>query len=206
MSTSSPSIIPSIGQIVRRCMGLLRAIDLVNSFRCYTSLVLLVDVLRHGANYLKLPSLLEGLLWPGRRSIASGDSIIGTATAAAASGFVLTALSQVLLGRLTGGKRLTLSMVLWGGWGEVICPALLFAMVCLADLAAVVAPLGSAGSEATASQLTEQDAASGGRVHGGSGRSTSAELLVVSMQALLRSSLIVTFRLAQRKRTSRVLP
>ncbi|CAK9082243.1 unnamed protein product [Durusdinium trenchii] len=141
MSASSPSIFPTFGQIVRRCVGLLRAIDLVHSFRCYTSLVLLADVLRHGVNYLALPGMLEALTRPARK-IEQGEGMETlAATTAAAIGFLLTALSQVLVGRITGGRRLTLSMVLWGAWGEVVCPAVLFALVCLADLVAVVAPL-----------------------------------------------------------------
>mmetsp|Transcript_61328 Transcript_61328/g.114696 ORF Transcript_61328/g.114696 Transcript_61328/m.114696 type:complete len:223 (-) Transcript_61328:89-757(-) len=222
MSTSSPSIFPSIGQIVRRCAGLLRAIDLVHSFRCYTSLVLLVDILRHGAHYLALPTMLEALLRRSHRSHANhagsagGEgSEIAAATAAAAFGFLLTALSQVLLSRVTGGRRLTLSMLLWGAWGEVVCPALIFALVCIADLAAVVAPLDSVmtaalSGDASASHLTPEDrefpSASGRVGHRGSGRSASAALLVVSTQAVLRASLLVTFRLAQRRRSSKVLP
>ncbi|CAE7944177.1 gapN [Symbiodinium sp. KB8] len=103
MTASSPSIFPSIGQIVRRCVGLLRAIDLVHSFRCYTSLVLLVDILRHGAHYMVLPSMLEAVLRRSHSSHAghaagAEGSEIAAATAAAALGFLLTALSQVAQG------------------------------------------------------------------------------------------------------------
>ncbi|CAE7319495.1 unnamed protein product [Symbiodinium sp. CCMP2592] len=105
-------------------------------------------------------------------------------------------------------------MLLWGAWGEVVCPALLFALVCLADLVAVVAPLDSAMSaavsgDASASHLTPEDSgfAAASRVgHKSRGRSASAALLVVSIQAVLRASLLVTFRLAQRRRNTRVLP
>ncbi|CAJ1391925.1 unnamed protein product [Effrenium voratum] len=217
---SSPSIFPSFGQIVRRCGGLLRAIDLVHSFRCYTSLVLLVDMLRHGVHYLALPTMLEALWHPQRHSHAhTGESMESAAAATvAAVGFLLTALSQVLLSRVTGGRRLTLSMMLWGAWGEVLCPALIFALVCLADLAAVVAPLDyamSPGRDASASHLTPEDSgfvaaserhdlSAQGHAWRSNGRSPSA--VVISLQALLRASLLVTIRLAQRQRSSRVLP
>ncbi|CAJ1391926.1 unnamed protein product [Effrenium voratum] len=193
---SSPSIFPSFGQIVRRCGGLLRAIDLVHSFRCYTSLVLLVDMLRHGVHYLALPTMLEALWHPQRHSHAhTGESMESAAAATvAAVGFLLTALSQVL------------------------CPALIFALVCLADLAAVVAPLDyamSPGRDASASHLTPEDSgfvaaserhdlSAQGHAWRSNGRSPSA--VVISLQALLRASLLVTIRLAQRQRSSRVLP
>eukprot|EP00439_Symbiodinium_sp_Y106_P083876 s425_g24.t1 len=113
----------------------------------------------------------------------------------------------VVIGRALISHRRRLSQ-------EVVCPALLFALVCLADLVAVVAPLDSAMSaavsgDASASHLTPEDSgfAAASRVgHKSRGRSASAALLVVSIQAVLRASLLVTFRLAQRRRNTRVLP
>jgi len=132
------------------------------------------------------------------------------ASAAAATGFLLTALSQVLLTRVTGGRRLTLSMFLWGAWGEVVCPALLFALVCFADLAAIVAPLDAtkhiSSYEGSTSSPFPKDAAEGQNGPRSNCRSATAEMLVISMQAVLRASLLVTFRLAQRQRSAKVLP
>ncbi|CAL1160698.1 unnamed protein product [Cladocopium goreaui] len=123
---------------------------------------------------------------------------------------------QVLLARVTGGRRLTLSMFLWGAWGEVVCPALLFALVCLADLAAVVAPLdaskpASEGVSSSKPPLLEEEFGKialvpEGRSFRSNCRSATAEMLVISMQAVLRASLLVTFRLAQRQRHAKVLP
>ncbi|CAK9116329.1 unnamed protein product [Durusdinium trenchii] len=104
-------------------------------------------------------------------------------------------------------------MILWEGrlchysW-QVVCPAVLFALVCLADLVAVVAPLDatSPSKHASESQALSED---GALAVGGSRnncRSATAEMLVISMQAVLRASLLVTFRLAQRQRCAKVLP
>eukprot|EP00434_Breviolum_minutum_P018463 symbB.v1.2.016289.t1/scaffold1236.1/size130149/7 len=92
----------------------------------------------------------------------------------------------------------------------VVCPALLFALVCFADLAAIVAPLDvtkhMSSYEGSTSSPLPKDGAEGPNGPRSNCRSATAEMLVISMQAVLRASLLVTFRLAQRQRSAKVLP
>merc|ERR1712232_1261797 len=67
MGSSSPTIVPTLGQICRRCVGLLRSIDLIYSFRCYTIAVVLTDLFRHGAQYMALASHINEIAFSSHR-------------------------------------------------------------------------------------------------------------------------------------------
>jgi len=205
--TSSPTILPTAGQVVRRCGWLLSGIDLIHGFRVYTTLVILVDIIRHGSQYLALLSLMNSMFLPTRRRVLFqllNSNVDPLATClGAATGLLLIVGNQVLLCRLVR-CRLCLAKLLRGNPVEASITAFLFLCVCVSDLAAL-----SAGLKLS-QVLHKMDI--GTEALEANGRSMNGELRIVgvlvesSLRALLRASLIVNFWYANYRRSMKVLP
>lgn len=210
---------PTPRQILRRCVGLLRGIDMVQSLRRYTTCILLMDLLRHGSQYLALCFLAGELLLSSERqalraeTLASGGLLGGGL--ALVCGLAFLALSQLLLWWLLGFSRLSVGNLLRRGRvREAAVPVFLCASLVLADFATIsVHPC-----------VTELKAAlgrnSGGDVEGGDhfvavlaqaqqrcgGAAAVRTGVAVAVQALLRLGLVVELWWAQRRASATFLP
>mmetsp|Transcript_15743 Transcript_15743/g.42924 ORF Transcript_15743/g.42924 Transcript_15743/m.42924 type:complete len:171 (-) Transcript_15743:83-595(-) len=118
---TGPSMVPTPKQISRRLLGMMRSVDLVYSFRCYTTFVVIVDLLRHGTQYF-------GLITTRPRG-----------NAALAAGCIVMLLSLALLRGLLGGHRLSLANVLQGRTTESWMLAFLFSTLIVADIVELAA-------------------------------------------------------------------
>mmetsp|Transcript_42746 Transcript_42746/g.96473 ORF Transcript_42746/g.96473 Transcript_42746/m.96473 type:complete len:210 (+) Transcript_42746:48-677(+) len=209
MPPAAPSAVPTIGQIVRRCVALVRAVDLVHGFSCYTALVVLVDVLRHGSQHLAFASLLYALAFSGKRrgallQLLSANADLAVAGLCSAAGLLLAAASQALLRRLMGDRRLPLAALLRGSFPETAGPAAIFALVCLGDVLALTARVDVAWLRQGLHVLLEATTSTG---LPDSRSSTSYRVLLgVALQVLARASLVVSLWRAHQRRMAKVLP
>mmetsp|Transcript_45488 Transcript_45488/g.134639 ORF Transcript_45488/g.134639 Transcript_45488/m.134639 type:complete len:218 (+) Transcript_45488:133-786(+) len=213
---ASLSIVPSTGQIVRRAMGLLRAIDLVHGFRVYTTLAVLVDLLWHGTQYLALAPLLHELLWSRKHHAALLTVLrehggLAMAGLVAFCGLVATVAGQALLARLLRGRRLSVATLLRIGGGTRETPAalaalaLVFVLVAAADVSVLSAHLNVTWLRKAAHR---QPLAAGEALDPSllAAASCSRVVLCVVCQGLLRAALVLALWWAHQRRSAKVLP
>jgi len=120
---------------------LLRTLDTVTAFSRYTTLVVLLDLLRHGSQYLALGAVIWDCLFsPSRDSLRTslkGNYDLFLKSMALAGGLFVTLLSQALLTRLLRGCRLSVANLLSVGKCVTVLLALLFSVLMVSDAAAL---------------------------------------------------------------------
>eukprot|EP00929_Paragymnodinium_shiwhaense_P014898 TRINITY_DN122887_c0_g1_i1.p1 TRINITY_DN122887_c0_g1~~TRINITY_DN122887_c0_g1_i1.p1 ORF type:complete len:254 (+),score=37.02 TRINITY_DN122887_c0_g1_i1:79-762(+) len=224
------AIVPTPAQIRRRCLGILRTIDMVLLFQRYTNTVMLLDFLCHGVQYLALVALARELLVSDQATELK-DSVFGNVdlfggTLALVAGLSLTAAGQLLIFRLrlpgSGACRLPAgSLLLRGGLREAACPALLCLLVVTVDLAVLRSrPVLKQLRGVLDIEGLMQPASSSGpalgltglrgllvQVHRDQGGAFAGSVVcMVIIQALLRLCMIVVLWMESRKVASALVP
>eukprot|EP00929_Paragymnodinium_shiwhaense_P038790 TRINITY_DN20457_c0_g1_i1.p1 TRINITY_DN20457_c0_g1~~TRINITY_DN20457_c0_g1_i1.p1 ORF type:complete len:212 (+),score=37.48 TRINITY_DN20457_c0_g1_i1:139-774(+) len=199
-------------KVVKRGVGLLRAVDTIHAFRRYTTLIVLLDLLRHGSQYLALGAVVWDCLFSPRRdslrSSLKGNADLFLKSMALAGGLFVTLLSQALLTRLLRGCRLSVANLLSVGKCVTLILAILFSVLMVSDLAALTIDLDVHKLQRFADRLTVLGKVGiAGRTHLGYSSSFVNRLLAgVAAQTFVRIVFVLGMWRAHQRRTSKMLP